>query len=819
MSPTDPTKTDLPPTTDERDRTPKPSGNDTVPSTVVDEVRKFADFLTDRPTRIGPYHVLEHLGGGGMGEVYKAERRSPMRQIVAVKVIKLGFDTREVIARFESERQALARMDHPHIAKVLDAGATDTGRPWFAMEYVAGQPITKFADANKLTIRERLLLFAQVCDAIAHAHTKAIIHRDIKEKNVMACLRDGKPFAKVIDFGIAKALTGDRLTDATFNTEHGMAIGTYDSMSPEQAEGSPDIDTRTDVYSLGVLLYELLTGAKPFDHETLAKAASAEVRRIICEMEPPRPSTRLTKLGASATRVAALRREQLDHLAKELRGELEHIPLKCMRKERDRRYESVQQISQDIQNYLNHRPLLAAPESRVYRVRKYLRRNKGPVLAGSAIVLLLVGGAVGMTVMHLRAERAEHEREEARLRAEAEREQHIREQRDKELIVEALKIEQIGSASNLAAKLRELGKLDDAVRYQRSAAEDATQKLGENHPGTLASLNNLAMLLKEQGHLEEAAELYADVLERRRRLFGVDNEATINSMSNLGALRISQRKLNDAEPLLREALERGSSVLGVEHPSTMFAMHNYGTLLAFAGRLEDAESRLTETLRLRRRVLGNDHPDTLSTMSNLGIVLRRQGSERYAQAEATLVDCLNRQRTQLGSEHPDTLMSMFNLGLLRKSQKKFDEAQALLLDTLESRERSLGAGHPDTLGTLYNLALAFHDEGQFAEALAHFKRLRDGDLHQVPEGASAVYRSGYGVALAAAGQLDQAEPLLRQSYGELTKLVSPDHQARIAVVRALADLYDKTNRPELASERRAELERLEAAARPATGPT
>src|SRR4051812_11054813 len=292
--------------------------------------------MADAPKRIGPYHILELLGEGGMGEVYKAEQRTPIRRTVAIKIIKLGFDSREVVARFESERQAMARMDHPHIARVLDVGISDSGRPYFVMEYVPGKPITQFADDNRLAIKDRLLLFMQACEAISHAHTKAIIHRDVKSSNVLAYLQDGRPTVKVIDFGIAKALTGDRLTDATFNTGQGRIIGTYDSMSPEQADGSPDIDTRTDVYSLGVLLYELLAGAKPFDQATLARAADQEIRRIIREVEPARPSTRLTALGATAAKLAEVRQVKVEQLAQALRSELEWIPLMAMRKERQR---------------------------------------------------------------------------------------------------------------------------------------------------------------------------------------------------------------------------------------------------------------------------------------------------------------------------------------------------------------------------------------------------------------------------------------------------------------------------------------------------
>lgn len=382
------------------------------------------------PRQIGHYRILERLGVGGMGEVYKSERRHPIRQIVAIKIIKLGFDSREVIARFSSEQQALARMDHPHIAKVLDAGSTDAGRPYFVMEYVPGLPITTFADQNKLSIKDRLGLFIQVCEAINHAHSKAIIHRDIKASNVLAYLADGRPTVKVIDFGIAKALTGDRLTEQTFNTGQGNVVGTYASMSPEQAEGSPDIDTRTDVYSLGVLLYELLAGMKPFDKNTFKNSNEEEIRHLICEIDPPRPSTRLMSLGDQATRIAEQRILQTSLLVEALRNELEWIPLMAMRKDRQRRYASPLHLAEDIRNYLEDKPLVAGPESTRYRLKKYMVRHRGPLAAAISILLLLTFGVIGMTLLYAQAENQrrfaqakEADANKARLEAETARQQ------------------------------------------------------------------------------------------------------------------------------------------------------------------------------------------------------------------------------------------------------------------------------------------------------------------------------------------------------------------------------------------------------------
>lgn len=360
--------------------------------------------LKERPgTTVGLYKLLQPIGEGGFGMVFLAEQTVPVRRRVALKVIKLGMDTKAVVARFEAERQALALMDHPHIARVLDGGATEHGRPYFVMEYVVGDPITKFADERKLTVSDRLSLFSQVCSAVQHAHTKGVIHRDIKPANVLVSVVDGKPFAKVIDFGIAKA-TASPLTDKTLFTEHKQLIGTPEYMSPEQAEGSNDIDTRTDVYALGVLLYELLTGATPFEGTRLRSAAWGEMQRIIREEDPPMPSVRLNRDQAKLNSTAAARAEEPARLSTLLKGELDWIVMKALDKDRGRRYESPNQLAADVQRHLAGEAVVAAPVSNAYRLRKFVRRNKGPVLAGSAVAVALVAGMAVATWQWQRAD-------------------------------------------------------------------------------------------------------------------------------------------------------------------------------------------------------------------------------------------------------------------------------------------------------------------------------------------------------------------------------------------------------------------------------
>ncbi|HTD85577.1 MAG TPA: serine/threonine-protein kinase, partial [Candidatus Binatia bacterium] len=398
--------------------TPSPDAESTL---VVPSVTEKAG------DKIGRYKLREKIGEGGWGAVYVAEQEEPVRRRVALKVIKPGMDSCQVIARFEAERQALAMMDHPNIAKVLDAGTTDTGRPYFVMELVRGIRITDYCDQNKLPMRERLDLFIQVCHAVQHAHQKGIIHRDIKPSNILVTLHDGVPVPKVIDFGIAKAIEG-RLTNLTVYTELHQFIGTPAYMSPEQAEMSGlDIDTRSDIYSLGVLIYELLTSQTPLDSDQLVRSGLDELRRKIREDEPKRPSTRLSTMGmAEAVTVAKSHGVQIPALVKIVRGDLDWIVMKCLEKDRTRRYETANGLATDIQRHLRNEPITARPPSTAYRFQKLVRRNKLAFTAVTGIVLALVVGlaVAGIALVRERAARVRAvsaEREQSRLRKEAQR--------------------------------------------------------------------------------------------------------------------------------------------------------------------------------------------------------------------------------------------------------------------------------------------------------------------------------------------------------------------------------------------------------------
>ncbi len=374
-------------------------------SAAVSETEDYRPIAPAGIVIAGRYALLEKIGEGGMGEVWVAKQTEPVKRKVALKLIKTGMDSRAVLQRFEQERQALAMMDHPNIAKVLDGGLTPSGQPFFVMELVSGLPLTRFCDEARLKTEERLELFVRICQAVQHAHQKGIVHRDLKPANILVTIVDGKPIPKVIDFGVAKAVAG-RLTDESMSTQFGAVIGTLEYMSPEQASFSGiDIDTRADIYSLGVILYELLTGLRPIDGRRLRNAALTEMIRIIREEEPSKPSTRLST-DESLPSIAALRQIEPRKLTALLRGELDWVVMKCLEKHRERRYETANALGRDVQRYLADETVEARPPSAGYRLSKFLRRNKGPVLAASLVVLALVGGIVGTTVGMLRADRA-----------------------------------------------------------------------------------------------------------------------------------------------------------------------------------------------------------------------------------------------------------------------------------------------------------------------------------------------------------------------------------------------------------------------------
>ncbi|HEX2973458.1 MAG TPA: protein kinase, partial [Tepidisphaeraceae bacterium] len=459
-------------------------------------------------TKIGPYKILQLIGEGGFGIVYMAEQQQPIQRTVALKIVKLGMDTRQVIARFEAERQALALMDHPNIAKVFDAGATETGRPYFVMELVQGVPITQYCDDNHLSTHDRLQLFIQVCRAVQHAHQKGIIHRDIKPSNVLVTMNDGVPVPKVIDFGIAKAMH-QHLTDKTLVTEYRQLIGTPAYMSPEQAEmNGLDIDTRTDIYSLGVLLYELLTSTTPFDPKQLHGATQDQIQRLIRETEPPRPSTRLHTLTQTVSTIAAHRRTDPRHLCTMLRGELDWIVMKAIEKDRTRRYETAGALAADVQQYLLGEAVLARPPSTFYRIGKFTRRHKVGLSAAVLVLLALILGIIGTSIGMVRAQHARRQAQQAEILANRERDRAMRlleEVKSTQAQTEAIRRGRL--VQTLAQTLLEQEKLAEAVTAVHDTLAYQRQHLGNTHPDTLETAVSYADLLARAGKASDALAL------------------------------------------------------------------------------------------------------------------------------------------------------------------------------------------------------------------------------------------------------------------------------------------------------------------------
>jgi serine/threonine protein kinase len=646
-------------------------------------------------TIIGQYHLLELIGEGGMGRVWLAEQKLPVRRRVAIKLIKVGMDTREVVARFESERQALALMDHPAIAKVFDAGSTPEGRPYFVMEYVAGIPITDYCDQHKLTMRQRLELFILVCEGVQHAHQKAIIHRDLKPSNILVAEVDGKPMPRIIDFGVAKAILQEFNAETMF-TQVGAVIGTLGYMSPEQAGlAGEDIDTRSDVYSLGVVLYELMVGALPLDFR---KLAYDQVLSQLREQDAPRPSTRSrTRSGDSAT-AAQNRGADPPSLTRQLRGDLDAIALKALEKDRARRYATPLELAADIKRYLRNEPVIAHAPSTGYRARKYVRRHRLAVSVAGAAAVLLIGFAIAQAVQLRRITR---ERDRA--------------DRISAFMTGMFKVSDPSEARGNSVTAREI--LD-------KAAKEIDTGLSNDPELQAKMMFTMANTYSGLGLDSRARPLLERVVEIQRRVLGPENPQTLASMSFLASVESHQGYPAEGEKLVRKALDLQRRVLGSNHPDTLVSMSRLGDALLFELRDDEAEKEFRETIDLQRRILGPAHPDTLYSMRRLAAVLRAE--LRYPEAEQEHREVLDIQRRTLGPEHPETLRSMKQLADLFIVEEHLPEAEQLNRQTLEIERRILGPEHPETLGVMGSLAITLMDEGHYAEAEKLLRETADG---------------------------------------------------------------------------------------------
>ncbi len=687
--------------------------------------------------RIGPYNLLEKIGEGGMGTVWRARQETPVRREVAVKLLRAGIETADALARFEAERQALALMDHPCIAKVYEAGTTKGGRPFFAMEYIRGEPITEYCDRRRLTLRERLALFLRTCDGVRHAHQKAIIHRDLKPSNILVTVLDDLAVPKIIDFGVAKAMA-HRLTDRTMVTYLGQLIGTPEYMSPEQAEmGGADVDTRTDVYALGVILYELLSGSLPFDSKTLREGGFEGVRRLIREVDPLRPSERLGSMGQQQTdHVAAARATEPVMLLGAVRGDLDWIVMKALEKDPVRRYESPSQLAADIQRHLEDEPVVARPPSTAYRMSKFLRRHRVTVSVAALVVGLLVVFAVTMA---FQAARIARERDRANVQTAVARETtdflvdlfrvaDPAESRGEEVTARELldrgsarlydEIQDPAVRAELTGEIgliyQNLGHYPEAGRLLGDAAALHAETFGPDDPRTLAALDDLAGLEDDAGRFAVAESLYLAVLDGWRRIGGEEDERYLDTRHGLALVHKSQDRMEEAEEGFQSVLETLRRLGREDEPAALAALANLATVHLRTGKPGEAEPLLKEVLARRRRLLGDDHPSTLGTMARLGSLYREIG--RHDEAVEILRETANAQRRVLGTRHPDYSITLEYLANVHAARENWEEAAGAYTAILELRRDELGPEHPNTLISMHNLSSALAMTGRRAEA-------------------------------------------------------------------------------------------------------
>jgi serine/threonine protein kinase/tetratricopeptide (TPR) repeat protein len=698
--------------------------------------------------RIGRYKLLQQIGEGGCGVVFMAEQEEPVRRRVALKIIKPGMDTKSVIARFEAERQALALMNHPNIAKVFDAGATESGRSYFVMELVRGIKLTDYCDQNALTTEERLKLFVQVCQAVQHAHQKGIIHRDIKPSNILVTQTlEGAALPVVIDFGIAKATTNQQLTDKTLFTAFEMLIGTPAYMSPEQAAlTSVDVDTRTDIYSLGVLLYELLTGSTPFDSGTLLKSGLDEIRRVIREEEPVRPSTRLIKMtGPDLTTIAQHRKAEPPRLIRSISGDLDWIAMKALEKDRTRRYETANGLALDIKRFLANETISARPPSKLYRLKKLVLRNQLLFTGLGVLAIFLVVSLIAVSAALAKEQRALKQANSDKKTAETEAaksqqvtrfledmlrgaEPSVALGRDTVLLREILDrtAERVGreltTQPAVEADLRSLigqlymriGLYERGIDMQRSALSIYKVSPGSRSREAAMSLYHLGVALLAGGKLVEAEAAAGEALAIRRELFGNQHAEVAASLNSLADVYRHLGRLAEAEALAREGLETRRKLFGNEHLDVADSLRGLSILLGDGRRWVEAEATAREVLSMRRRLLGDEHPWVASALVDLAWAAG--GAGKLKEAQALEQEALVMRRKLLGEGHPDEVKSLYLVGDRLRQRGKASEAQPVLSAALSIQRKFLGDDNPATLDSMRSLGATFEAEKNFAEA-------------------------------------------------------------------------------------------------------
>jgi non-specific serine/threonine protein kinase/serine/threonine-protein kinase len=753
------------------------------------------------PGPIGPYRFVRKLGEGGMGQVWLAEQTAPLQRQVAIKLIRAGAADKVLLDRFESERQALARMNHPAIAKVFDAGSSN-GIPYFVMEYVPGIPITLYCDQKRLSIRQRLELFLKVCEGVQHAHQKAILHRDLKPANILVTEIDGKPTPHIIDFGIAKALEGsDPL--ATMFTRIGHFVGTPVYMSPEQADlDVRDVDTRSDVYSLAVILYELLTGSLPFDLTQLRSELRQEQFRKLYDQDPAAPSIqyrkKTTTQADTATQTAKLRSTEPQQLVGELHGDLDWITLKALERDRARRYGSPSELAADLQRFLNNEPVTARPASPAYRLQKYVRRHRVGVSIAAVALLLLVAVAV-MQAVQIRRIREERDRT-ARERDRANRIAGFMTQMFKvsdpsqargnsitarEVLDKASKEIDTGLAKDpetqaqlmdtMGDVYQSLGLYPEAENLDRRALDIRRRTLSPNHRETLASMRHLGNVLGDETKYPEEEQLLRAALDLSRKQFGASDTDSLQAAKQLGDMLRAQSRFPEAEAVLRQGLLDLQNNKDPDKKLQSGFYTNLAICFAYEGKYADAETNFREVYELNRKRFGEEDPKVLSDLSNIGSILLQE--ENFTEGEATFRKVLEAKRRILGPEHPDTLLTMGNLALALALQKRLGEAEPLYRQVLEIKTRKLGPDNYSTLVTKQQLADDLRDMHRSTEAEQLYRETLDSERRVLGPEQSDTLLTQYAVAdiLATQKHFPEAESLFRQTLAQQTKVLTAHH--------------------------------------------
>jgi serine/threonine protein kinase len=742
--------------------------------------------VTTFPSTIGSYRIVRIVGEGGMGVVYEAEQDHP-RRTVAVKVIKSGRSDPRLVRRFELELLALGRLQHPGIAQIYEAGTAESGfgpQPYFAMEFVRGEPLLEYAEAHHLSTRQRLEIMARICDAIHHAHQRGIIHRDLKPGNILVD-ETGQP--KILDFGVARATDSD--VRVTHQTDLGQLVGTLAYMSPEQVMvDSQALDTRSDVYALGVVLYQLLAGRLPYK----VSARLPEAVRTIQEDEPRLLST----------------------VSSEYRGDIETIVAKALEKDRTRRYSSAAELAADIRHHLHDEPITARPASTIYQLQKFARRHKGLVLGIAAVFLVLIAGIIAST------------REAARANREAATSRAISDFLQNDLLAQASAANQAGpntkpdpdlkvrtavdrAAARISGRFDKQPEIEAAIRdtigqvyldlglytearTQFDRALDLQRRvLGAKNPETLKTLNRIGYSAFLQGKYPEAEALLRQTLEMQRRVLGTEHRDTLSSIGALADVYWRQSKYPEAEALYSKAFSIQRRLLGPEHPDTLESMHDMAIVYFERGKYAQAEGLENQTLEIRRRVLGSEHPQTLASMDNLASVYYAQG--KYAQAEALEGQTLEIRRRVLGPEHPQTLMSMDNLADVYDSEGKYVAAESLHSASLEITRRIFGSENSDTLMSMNNLANVYFAEGKYQQAEALYtetiqiQRRVLGPEH--PDTLAST--SDLAGAYAAQRKYKEAVALYSQDLEMERRVLGPEHPDFLGTISAAGSMYQR----------------------------